>query len=108
MKVLKQKNTLEKFITNAEVYLEPHQISRMELFGLTVFAKKLHHRFSTGFQICLCNGRRYLKVAFLKILKISQEITILVYSFSKVVGLKETSNSYFCVTPKKHELMFVS
>ena len=40
MKVLKQKNTLEKFITNAEAYLEPRQISTIELFGLTVFAKK--------------------------------------------------------------------
>ena len=39
MKVLKQKNTLEKFITNVEAYLEPPQISTMELFGLTIFAK---------------------------------------------------------------------
>ena len=31
MKVLKQKNTLEKFITNAETYLEPRQISKIEL-----------------------------------------------------------------------------
>ena len=35
MKVLKQ-NTLKKFISNAE----PRQISTVELFGLTVFAKK--------------------------------------------------------------------
>ena len=39
MKVLKQKNTLEKFVTT-EAYLEPQQISTMELSGLTVFAKK--------------------------------------------------------------------
>ena len=67
MKALKQKNTLGKFITNAEAYLfitnaeaylfitnaeaylKPSEISKMELFGLTVFAKKLHHRFSIGF-----------------------------------------------------------
>ena len=58
MKVLKQKNTLGKFITNAEAYLfitnaeaylKPSEISKMELFGLTVFAKKLHHRFSIWF-----------------------------------------------------------
>ena len=49
LKVLKPKDTLEKFITNAEAYLEPCQISRMEFFGLTIFAKKLHHRFSIGF-----------------------------------------------------------
>ena len=49
MKVMKQKNPLGKFITNAEAYLEPLQISKMELFGLTVFAKKLHHRFSIWF-----------------------------------------------------------
>ena len=40
MKVLKQKNTSEKYITNAEMYLEPCQKSTMELFVLTVFAKK--------------------------------------------------------------------
>ena len=89
MKVMKQKNPLGKFITNAEAYLEPLQIFTMELFGLTVFAKKLHHR------LRLCNGRRFLKVAFSKIVKISQEIIILENSFSKVVGLKETCNSYF-------------
>ena len=49
MQVMKQKNPLEKFITNAEAYLKPLQISTMELFGLTVFAKKLHLRFSIGF-----------------------------------------------------------
>ena len=49
MKVLKQKNTLKKFITNAEAHLEPRQISTTELFDLIIFAKKLHHRFSIGF-----------------------------------------------------------
>ena len=43
MKVLKQKKTLAKYITNAEAYLEPSQISTIKPFGLTVFAKKLHH-----------------------------------------------------------------
>ena len=62
MKVLKQKNILEKFTTNAEAYLESCQISKMEILGLTIFAKKLHHRFPIGFQVRLCNGRRYLKV----------------------------------------------
>ena len=49
MKVLKQKNALEKFISNAETYLEPHQISKIELFGVTILAKKLHHRYWIGF-----------------------------------------------------------
>ena len=40
MKVLKQTNTSEKFITNAEANLEPRQKSTMELFVLTVFAEK--------------------------------------------------------------------
>ena len=51
----------------------------------------------------LCNGRIYLKVAFSKIPKFSQKITILENSFSnfsKVVGLKENCNSNFCVAPK--------
>ena len=39
MKVLKQNNTLEKFVTNAETHLEPHEISTMELFGLTISSK---------------------------------------------------------------------
>ena len=86
MKMLKQKNTLEKFVTNAETYLEPHQISKMELFRLTIFVKNLHHRFSIGFQIRLWNGR-FLKGTFSKILKISQEKTVLEYSFRKAVGL---------------------
>ena len=49
MKVLKQKNILEKFIINAEAHLDSRQISAMEPFDLTVFAKKVHHRFSFGF-----------------------------------------------------------
>ena len=77
MKMLKQKNILEKFITNVEAYLEPCPISKMELFGITIFAKGLNHKLSIWFQIRLCNGRRYLKVAFLKIPKISQEKTVL-------------------------------
>ena len=39
MKVLKQNNTLEKFVTNAETHLEPREISTMELFGLTISPK---------------------------------------------------------------------
>ena len=46
-------------------YLESCQISMTELFGITIFAKKLHNRFSIGFQIRLCNGRRYPKVKWL-------------------------------------------
>ena len=61
MKVLKQKNTLGKFMANAEAYLEPRQTSKMELFGLTIFAKKFHHRFSIGFQIRLGNGNGFFK-----------------------------------------------
>ena len=48
MKVLKQKNTSEKYITNAEMYLEPCQKSTMELFVLTVFAKKSIIDFQVG------------------------------------------------------------
>ena len=87
MKILKQKNTLEKFMTNAETYLEPRQIFKLELLGWTIFAKKFHHRFSIGFQTRLVNEKRYLKIAFSKIPKISQEKTVLEYCFSKVVGL---------------------
>ena len=36
MKVVKQKNNVEKFITNAEAYLESCQISKIELFGLSI------------------------------------------------------------------------
>ena len=49
MKVLKQKNTLRKFITNADTYLEPRQMSMMELFGLIIFAKDINHIVSVGF-----------------------------------------------------------
>ena len=42
------KKTLEKFITNAEAYLRPRQISTMELFVLTVFAKKSIISFRLG------------------------------------------------------------
>ena len=35
IKVLKQKYNLEKFIPNAEAYLDPCKISTMELFGTT-------------------------------------------------------------------------
>ena len=39
--MLEQKNTVGKFITNAEAHLEePRQISAMELFVLNVFARK--------------------------------------------------------------------
>ena len=62
MKMLKQKNILEKFIANAEAYLEACPISKMELFGLTIFAKTLNHKLSIWFEIRLCTGRRYLKV----------------------------------------------
>ena len=41
-------------------YLEHSGISMMKLFGKivkpqTIFAKKIHHRCSTGFWICLCS-----------------------------------------------------
>ena len=39
---------LEKFITNAETYLEPRQISTMELFGLIVSTKKFIIDFRLG------------------------------------------------------------
>ena len=48
MIVLKQKNTIEKFIANAEAYLGHRQISMMELFGLIIFGKKLHYTFLIG------------------------------------------------------------
>ena len=78
MKVLKQKNPLHKFVTNAEAYLEPSQIYTMKLFcenssRLNFFDKNLHHRFSPGFSIRLCNGRKCPeeKWFFKKILKVS-------------------------------------
>ena len=72
----------------------------MEPFGLTVFTKK----FIIDFRL----GSKYAsvmeEVAFLKISKFSQKITILEYSFSKVVGLKEKYNSNFCVAPKNRHV----
>ena len=68
----------------------------MEPFGLTVLTKKS----ITDFRL----GSKYAsvmeEVAFSKISKFYQKITILEYSFSKVVGLKEKCNSNFCVAPK--------
>ena len=77
MKVLKQKNTSEKYITNAEMYLEPCQKSTMELFVLTVFAKKSIIDFRLGSKYASVMKKRYLKLAFSKILKFSQKITIM-------------------------------
>ena len=77
MKVLKQKNTSEKYITNAEMYLEPCQKSTMELFVLTVFAKKSIIDFRLGSKYASVMKKRYLKLAFSKILKVSQKITIM-------------------------------
>ena len=40
------------FLVNSEEYLEPNQVSMMELFGkIAVFSKKLNHRCLSGFQI---------------------------------------------------------
>ena len=67
----------------------------MEPFGLTLFTKK----FIIDFRL----GSKYasvMEVAFSKISKFSQKITILEYCFSNVVGLKEKCNSKFCVAPK--------
>ena len=68
----------------------------MEPFGLTVLTKKS----ITDFRL----GSKYAsvieEVAFSKISKFSQKITIVEYSFSKVVGLKEKCNCNFCVAPK--------
>ena len=50
MKVLKHKNTLERFITTAVAYLEPRQISMMKMFGLTTFTKKSIIDFRLGFK----------------------------------------------------------
>ena len=95
--MLEQKNTVGKFITNAEAHLEePRQISAMELFVLNVFARKSIIDFRLGSKYASVIE----EVAFSKILKFSQKITILEYSFSNVVGLKEKCNSNFCVAPK--------
>ena len=68
----------------------------MEPFGLTVFTKKSIIDFRLGSKYASVME----EVAFSKISKFSQKITILEYSFSKVVGLKENSNSNFRVAPK--------
>ena len=77
MKVFQQTNTSEKYITNAEMYLEPSQKSTMELFVLTVFAKKSIIDFRLGSKYASVMKKRYLKLAFSKILKVSQKITIM-------------------------------
>ena len=64
----------------------------MELFVLTVFAKKSIIDFRLGSKYASVMK----EVAFSKISK----LTILEYSFSKVVGIKEKLNSSFCVAPK--------
>ena len=73
------------------------QISRMELFDLTVFTKKSIIDFQLGSKYA---SVMEFRIAFSKIPNISQKITILKYIYSKVVGLKEKCNSYFCVTSK--------
>ena len=83
MKVLKQKNTSEKFITNAEAYLT-RQISKMEPFGLTVFTKKSIIDFRLGSKYASVMEEETFS-------KFSQKITILKYSFSKVVALKKSA-----------------
>ena len=57
----------------------------MEPFGLTVLTKKSIIDFQLGSKYASVME----EVAFLKISKFSQKITILEYSFTKVVGLKE-------------------
>ena len=67
----------------------------MKPFGLTVLTKKSIIDFRLGSKYA-----SVIEVAFSKISKFSQKITILVYSFSKVIGLKENWNSNFCVAQK--------
>ena len=57
----------------------------MEPFGLTVLTKKSIIDFQLGSKYASVME----EVAFLKISKFSQKITILEYSFTKVLGLKE-------------------
>ena len=64
----------------------------MEPFGLTVLTKKSIIDFRLGSKYASVIE----EVAFSKISK----LTILEYSFSKVVGIKENLNSSFCVAPK--------
>ena len=68
----------------------------METFGLIVLPKKSIIDFWLGSKYASVME----EVAFSKISKFSQKITILEYTFSKVVGLKEKCNSKFCVAPK--------
>ena len=75
----------EKFITNAETYLEPCQISEMELFGLTIFAKTSIIDFRLGSEYVSVMGEiSESKTAFSKIPKILQEKTVSEYSFSRL------------------------
>ena len=68
----------------------------MEPFGSTVLTKKSIIDFRLGSKYTSVLE----EVAFSKISKFSQKITILKYSFSKVVGLKKKCNTNFCVAPK--------
>ena len=63
----------------------------MEPFGLTVLTKKSIIDFRLGSQ----NASGMEEVAFSEISKFSQKITIVEYSFSKVVGLKESATVIF-------------
>ena len=77
-----------KYILEVSVVAQP--------FGLIVLTKKSIVDFRLGSKYaCVVE-----EVAFSKISKFSQKITILEYSFSNVVGLKEKCNSNFCVAPK--------
>ena len=87
MKVLKQNNTLEKFITNAEAYLEPVKYLRWNFLALLFLPKSSIIDFRLGSKYASVMREDIWKVAFSKILKISQEKTVLDYNFSKVVGL---------------------
>ena len=68
----------------------------MEPFGSTVLTKMSIIDFRLGSKYTSVLE----EVAFSKILKFSQKISILEYSFSKVVGLKKKCNTNFCVAPK--------
>ena len=48
IKVLKQKNTLEKLMTNAETYLKPRQISKIELLASPFLPKSSIIDFQLG------------------------------------------------------------
>ena len=63
----------------------------MEPFGLTVLTKKSIIDFRLGSKYASVIE----EVAFSKISKFSQKITIVEYSFSKVVSLKEKCNCNF-------------